>query len=322
MPRRQTRAGRLRLRDHRPELANLWLRHSLAVRPREDAAWIDLSSGRLMPGSATRTGGGRQQEPTDLVYLPAVATDRMARVEEARAVCSEGGVPTLAHVIVGLESAVRTGSSEAYLVADPLHALLGGDLECLGRIRDTAVAIWPLLPGVTDSEELVADGLERLSGAGVACVVPIAPQIDPGSARAVTERYGEALFAALFHPGPADLRSVLRAIARQGLDFLPPRPGLRSGRGFERRVAAELAAIAEFMLLLEESPATAQEFFRAGAWFEATHHDVAAMVREGNLELVPVAGPALRPVVEELSQGAERSRILVELIARLADEPP
>jgi len=302
-------------------LANLWQRHSLALRPCEDAAWVDLATGRLMPGSSTRSGAGRQEEPTDLVYLPAAAADQIAQVEEARTICSEGGVPTLAHVIVGLESAIESGSSDDYLVADPLHALLGGDLERLGRIRDTELAIWPLLPGVTDSEGLVAEGLERLSGAGVTCVVPVTAQIDPGSARAVTELYGEELFTALFHPGSVDLRPVLRAIARRGMDFVPPRPGFRSGREFERRVAAELTAIAELMLLLEESPATAQEFFRAAAWFEATHHDVAAMVREGNLELVPALGAALRPVVEELAQGAERSRVLVERIARLTDEP-
>ncbi len=321
MPTGSPGLGRLRLRDHRPELANLWQRHSLAVAPYESAAWVDLASGRLMPGSSTRSSGGRQVKPTNLVYLPAAAEMENGRIEEARTVCFEVGVETLEHSIIGLESEFESGLSGVQRVADPLHALLSEDLDGLSRVEHVDLAIWPLLPELTDSDALVAEGLERLSAAGVSFVIPVIPQIDPGSARAITERYGEHLFAALFHSGVPDQRPVLRAIARAGMDFLPPRPGVRSDRSLELRIAAELATIAELMLLLDESPATAQESFRAAAWFEGTHFDVAAMAREGNLALVPGLGDALRQAVEDLTEGAERSRILVERITRITEEP-
>ena len=42
--------GSLRLRDHRPEMANLWQRHSLTPRLYPSAAWVDLAAGVLIAG--------------------------------------------------------------------------------------------------------------------------------------------------------------------------------------------------------------------------------------------------------------------------------
>jgi hypothetical protein len=231
-------------------------------------------------------------------------------------------VPILTHRIVGLEtapaaSAPKVDGDDDLSVVDPLHQLLTGDLDRINPDGADCMALWPILPGLTDGAELMSEGLDRFAAAGLSVVLPVAPRVEPASARLLTECYGEELFAKLFHSGPVDLRPALQAVVRKGLSFVPPRR--ESGaRAFERRVAAEFAAIAELLLIHGESPAQAQEFFRVAAWLEETQHDVRAMAREGNLGLVPPLAPALRPLVEELAAGATRSVTLERLIARLA----
>jgi hypothetical protein len=227
-------------------------------------------------------------------------------------------VPTLSHSIVGLDPAPAATPGENFIVADPLHLLLAGEPDRIGEVGASSIALWPILPGLTDGPDLISDGLDRLAAAGLSVVLPIAPRIAPASARRLTDRYGEELFAKLFHSGPIDLRPALQAVVLRGLSFIPLRSD-SGALGFERQAAAEFATIAELMLIHEESPALAQEYFRVAAWLEDTQHDVRAMAREGNLALVPPLAPALRPVVEELAEGAARSGVLEKLIARFAD---
>jgi len=81
---------------------------------------------------------------------------------------------------------------------------------------------------------------------------------------------------------------------------------------FCRLAATELAQTAELWLRLGRSEAAGEDLLRAARWVERSARDLRALVREGNLEVLPWLDSRSRGVVEDLV--AERTpRLRTEL---------
>jgi hypothetical protein len=77
-------------------------------------------------------------------------------------------------------------------------------------------------------------------------------------------------------------------------------------------MAGELALVGELWLRLERGRGRGEAFFRAARWADGSPHDLAALVREGNLAVLPWLDPEARQVLEEVA-GCGRSRLLAQL---------
>jgi hypothetical protein len=294
------------LREHRPEPANLWIRHTAVFTGQTEDLWVDLAAGGLGGPSE----GGRRQTPNDLVYLP--PSSNAEKAEELVQWCDSLGIPTLVHRVAGSPLVPFVGDLSV-LAIDPLAALLGGSLGDLERVPDGSIAVWPALAGLTDGEDLTQAGLTRLRASGVRTVVPVALELTPSAGRRLTDAFGEHLFDAVFHAGGVDVRRLARAVHECGLEYMAPRPQIPGAPYPNRTLATLLATIGELSVATSDSPAQAQEFFRAAAWAEETHHDAVALAREGNLAIVPAISERVSAVISEIARGEERPTVLAQL---------
>lgn len=294
-----------------PEPANLWIEASPRWRGRDDVPWIDLRT--LDLGGAAHASRGAQAGGGSIpgtLYLPppesAPALDQGELVPWALAT----GAAVIAHTPVGEE--VAPGGATA--LVDLLAALLEQDLDRVPAPVPDALLLWPLIPGVTDAPALIDRGLDRLERLGWRAVTPFVPALSPRARRRLGGRLGPVAFNRLFGGGSADPRAFASAAVARGLDPLARRTLASSGpRRLERRVAAELALIAELLPAVGGSEPAAQIFFRAARWFETTERDVPALWREGNLAVVPWIDAEIEALVGELAAGAERSTLLARL---------
>jgi len=304
--------------------------------PAQLAGWRDalaeraLAAGtpvlvQLLPGDATRLNrppapGG----PSAVVVIDLLAAllpggeahdgDGLARLIRTGGVSGASGVRQGA----GLGAAAglaETGSTLAGVAADPADA--GAAAVAAGP--GVAAAVWPLLPGITDDPALWERACARLAAAGVECLQAVVPAFGPGDRRRLAQGQPEGAFSALFHrqPGqPSAERDFARAAHRHGLaPFLArPLPHLPLARRENRRLAGQLALIAELWLRLGRPVERAQSLFRAARWLDATAYDAGSLSREGNLGVVTALDPLARRAVEEAAAGGEPA-LLGELMA-------
>jgi len=317
----------LRLAVQRPVPERFWIRHLPRAWPLPPGPVCDLARGTLWETS-TAVDLLAESRLDDVLYLPPVppehrqARDRLAAAHLAR------GTPVLVQLFLG-DPPAPPGATVVY---DLLPSLLkaGGPHDLGDRLPETlpetlpgAAAVWPLISGLTDAPELWEEGCRYLAAAGITVVQAMTPSLTPAWCRQLAEDRGEETFHALFHRPPRPERDFARAACRAGLSpFLPrplPRPPLTGAEN--RRLAGELALAAELWLTLEESVGRGLALSRAAHWVDETSYDVGALVREGNLAVIPEIDAELRP---RIAEGLRRGRLslLDDLLAAyLAEEP-
>lgn len=312
-----------------PEPDRLWIRYApktWAAGPDADGPlWLDLARGHLgAPGE-----GGRPLLPPgsfdDVVYVPPLAPGAAdARAERDRDVAGivAEGTPVLLHLLPG-DPPPPEGVTG---VVDLLDALVERRLDDLSAIPAGAVAaVWPLVGGLTDDEELREEGLARLADAGLRAVQPVAPDLPPADRRRLAEGRDERVFDALFHGPPADPRRFSHR-ARE-LWRVPEEPGAEAWRSVvfigrplprpplagesQRQVAGLLLVAGELELRLGRH-GRGQAHFRAARWIDGTQYDLKVLAGEGNLSVIPWLDPASRRIVEEWAR-AGRSEIVDRL---------
>lgn len=338
-----------------PEPDRLWIRYAPRSRDWREVAppgklrWLDLAEGEL---GGAGPGGDPVEEDSlpvpagpfdDVLYLPPVAPAfASARDETVRAHAAEG-TPVLVQVLAG-EEIERVRVEGIVVVHDLLEPLLaGGGAEPMAfepgaGPRPEDVALWPLIPGLTDGAELVDEGCRRLAAAGFRTVQGVAPDLPAAQRRQLYEgaqREGSTpeedagaeeeddLFQALFHGPGADSRAFARAAHRHGLrPFLPrplPRPPLSGAP--EREVAGLLVLAGELSFRLGQ-PGRGQAHLRAARFLDRTTYDLRALAREGNLPVLHWLGEESRQIVEEWAETGESATVDGLVEAYLADDPP
>ncbi|HKI86793.1 MAG TPA: helix-hairpin-helix domain-containing protein, partial [Thermoanaerobaculia bacterium] len=180
----------------------------------------------------------------------------------------------------------------ALIVFDLLRCLLDGDLDKADLLPSGATVAWPLIPGLTDSEELALGWLPRLAARGVARVRAFTLQLTQGQRRKLAERLPESAFAPLFHP-PVENGDRERAwaqwISSHGMGPFIERPAvpLPDPVATRRNVAGVLLEVADMLSRLGRSPLASQAYFRAAREIEGCARDLEGMARDGNLGILP-----------------------------------
>jgi len=323
-----------------PDPGRFWIRYVPRTWEPPEHPWVHLAEARL--GEWGRTVSQKiapaaesisaleslSDTPLDdVLYLPPVPSRRAAARDKLASSRLVDGTPVVLQLLPGDESTVPAVSGVAF-VYDLLAALLIRDLERLDRFQHPAraVAVWPLIAGLTDDPELWDAGCARLAAAGVRCVQAITPALDPASRRRLADRFGkereEEVFDALFHREPPPERDFARRAHRHGLDpFLRrplPRPPVL--RIENRRLGGALALLAELWLRAGRPEVQGQSFYRAARWIDQTAYDVAALERDGNLAVLPFDA-ASRAVVADLLETGESSLLDTLLAEYLMEQP-
>jgi hypothetical protein len=300
------------VRPQIPEPARCWIRWTPRAWPAPAEPWVHLGEGRLGEVEATAGQAALDFQKTDrsalslpspplddVLYLPPVPAARTAERDALARERLADGTPVLLQVSVGEEPPDTPGAT---VVWDLLAALLAGDLGRLAALPAGSLAVWPLLPGLTDDPGLWRRGCERLAGAGATCVQALAPRLAPADRRRLLARADESAFEALFHGEPPAERPFARLAHALGLaPFLPrplPRPPLTGSEA--RRLAAALALIGELWLRLGRPVTQGQSYFAAA--------------RGANLGVLGWLDPASREVVEEWQRSGDSS-LLAELLS-------
>lgn len=311
-----------------PEPSRFWIAYSPRTWRSCDVPWTDLAAGRLaLPprhGPAPLEATAPDPEGIDdLFYLPPVA--RALREERDRQVAEvvAAGTPLLLQLSLDEPPPALppvpplvNGGTSVTVVYDLLGVLLAGEVERLAELPRGAVAVWPLVPGLTDTPEIREEGCELLVAAGVACIQPLALEVAPPARRVLVEGRDERAFDAVFHGESASERSFAVAADRHGLAvfFSRPATGFSARTRHNRSIAARLALAGELWHRLERSVAPGQALFRAARGAENTHHDLVALVREENLRVMDwLDAWSLEQVVALVQTG--RLPILDELVA-------
>jgi hypothetical protein len=266
----------------------------------------------------------------DVLYLPPVpdgeeaGEDFEALRHRIAAECSSRGTPVLFQLFPG--ETVRPETERTLVVFDLLPVLLGWrageEVEALSSLPPASVAVWPLIPGVSDDPAVWRRGCEELAGVGVKACQPLCLGLKPRQRRRLAEPLDEAAFAALFHHRAPSEQAFAACAAEFGLEpFLPrPLPHPPFLQRENRRLGEELALIGELWYRLGRTGSRGAGFYRAARWMDATTYDVGALAREGNLGVVQPLDAASREVIlEVLEQGG--SQLLQELKAEYLQHP-
>jgi hypothetical protein len=281
----------------------------------------------------------RQAPPLDdVLYLPPVPRHLAAWRDRLAAEQLGAGTPLLVQLLPGddLGLPVTSGGAVAFAL-DLAAALLAGDLDRLSAAPGWALAVWPLLPGLTDDPALWEKGCRRLAAAGVKRVQALSPSLSPADRRRLAAGAPARVFEALFHVASAGWemeRDFARLAHRHGLEPFLPRPSRRQesapraggpgeapGReAGNRAAAAALGLAAELWLRLGRPVEPAQALYRAARWVDGTSYDVEALAREGNLGVVTVLDEASRRLILELAAGGEPA-LVRELLAEYLAPP-
>jgi len=322
-----------------PDPGRFWIRYAPRTWEPPEHPWVHLAEARLgewgrvvsqkVAPAAESISALESLADTpldDVLYLPPVPSRRAAARDKLASSRLVDGTPVVIQLLPGDESTVPAVSGVAF-VYDLLAALLSRDLERFDRFEhpERAVAVWPLIAGLTDDPELWDAGCARLAAAGVRCVQAITPVLEPAGRRRLADRFGkereEEVFDALFHREPPPERDFARSAHRHGLDpFLRrplPRPPVL--RIENRRLGGALALLAELWLRVGRPEVQGQSFYRAARWIDQTAYDVAALERDGNLAVLPFDA-ASRDVVADLLETGESS-LLETLLAEYVEQP-
>ncbi len=307
-------AGRARPVGQLPEPARFWIAFSPRQWRSASAPWTDLANARV---SGFRTALGEaipeleRSDVDDLFYLPPVAGELAAQRDELARELAAAGVPVLVELLPG----ERTGVEEATVVYDLLGALLTGDVERLARLPSGASAVWPLISGLSDRSELWEEGCEALADAGVVCAQAQVVELAPALRRQLAESCGEEVFDALFHGEEPSEREFASFAHDFGLRPFIPRPASGPTPRCERNrcLAAELSTAGELWLRLGRSASVGNALFRAARGAEHTAHDLVALVREQNLEVMDWLESTSVSVIEDVVANG-RSSLVAELL--------
>lgn len=300
-----------RLASQLPDPGRLWIRHFPRAWPGPAGEWTDLALAAPGVGDP-RVPARVERSLDDLLYLPPVASEAAEeRLATARRHLA-GGTPVLIQLFPG-DPPPPNGATPVY---DLLPALLEGDVPALASLPPGSAAVWPLVAGLTDGEELCRRGLEGLASAGVETVQGLALTLSPASRRRLAVGRDEAAYHALFHRPPPSERRFARIAHGFGLaPFLQrplPAPPL-AGAG-NRRLAGGLLLAAELWLRLERPASRGLALGRAARWIDASPYEVEALAREGNLAVVEEVDAETRGLLERWV-GCGRLELVEELLA-------
>lgn len=253
----------------------------------------------------------------DVLHVPPVAPEHSEARNRLVARVAAEGTPVLVQLLPGEEAPPAEGVVAVY---DLLGPLLDGDLGALAGVARGAWAVWPLIPGLTDTPELREEGCRRLAEAGAAGAQPVVPELAPAERRrlyeAVAAGRDESVFDALFHGPAPDPRAFARTARRHGLGVFLPRPLPRAPlTGAAEREASGLLALAGEICLRLGEVGHGQAFLRAARWIDRTGYDLRALAREGNLPVLHWLEGESREVVEEWAAGG-RSKIAERYVER------
>ena len=303
--------GRNTTRSLRPEAARLWIRRAFRDWPGSKRHWVDLARGTMRHASSELPlpSASAIDDDGGLLYVPPVdAADSAARDTLVGALARRD-VPLLVQVIAG--DRLAPSPSPEIVAVDLTEALLTRRLDALDAVPAGAVAVWPLIAGLTDDEALWKDGLERLRAARTACVQALVLDLPPAERRELAgdEQEG-AVFSRLFHGRAADERRFAQVAGAHGLAvFLRRRSADGERRARNASIAELLALAAELWLRLGRGEVQGQELFRASRWVEDTSVDVRALDAEGNLAIVEaLRAPLAAEIVGEWARtGSSRT---------------
>jgi hypothetical protein len=297
----------------RPEPGRAWIAWSPSSWSCGPELWTDLARGRLEGHRPFR-----EQLPEldllgvdDLLYVPPVRKDLRQERDRWVAEAVETGAPVLVQVLPG-EACEVVG---VRTIVDLLPALLDGDPGRLASLGEGGVALWAIVPGLTDGPELQEEVCALLEERGLVGLQVLVPEIPSVLRRRLGESSPE-VFDALFHASPLTERGLVRIAHRHGLaPFMARRPVGHPRIVRNREIAAVLAQVAELTIRLGDPMAEAQVFLRAARGAEASQRDLVALVREGNLQLLEWVDSRTVEIVEELARDGTHSR-LDDLMAR------
>ena len=236
-----------------------------------------------------------EREADDVVYLPCTEPRHRARRDEKARQLVDRGLAVWLQLLPGEE---RPPVGLGLLDLSPI--LLGEcELDELGGdLPDDA--IWPLVPSLSDRDELVESLGGRLAEAGVKSATVVLPQMTAKDRRRLSEGRGDEVFDALFHgPQPSEWRLMDR-LTELGLAPFSKRPVVPGGAAFalRRSLAGRLAEAGEWQLRKGES-GSGQAHLRAARHLDSSTLDLVSVYRDGNLSILEWLGEASRELVEE-----------------------
>lgn len=301
-----------------PEPGRFWIAFATRTWRFAEGFWTDLANARLSwqrPGDKITTLPEIETDEVDgLFYLPAVRPSLREARNRLAASLAESGVEVLVQ-LAAAEPLPIEEEERIFRVHDLLEPLLSGELDRLGRTPSGATAVWPLIAGRTDLPEDWEEGCAILKAAGVRTVQGVAVEISPQVRRRLAEGQDEEIFDALFHGQTPSERHFSRIARANGLESFVRRPdtGRLPRQRRNRALAGKLALAGELWTRLERGHASGQAFFRAARGAEATHHDLVALAREGNLTVMDWLDARSLEIVAELVKTG-RSELLSELL--------
>ena len=316
--------GRTRPVQQLPEPSRFWIAYSPRTWRCSSFLWTDIA--RLDLGGMQKPTSGHGipemagESLDDLFYLPPVDSELTAERDRMAANWVESGTGVLVQLRIG-EICKVDGVVKVF---DLLEPLLSSETENLLSLPEGSVAVWPLIPGISDHPGRWEDGLPLLASAGVGCVQPVALDLSPVQRRRLAEGRDESVFDALFHGSKegGTEKDFARYAHRHGLKVFMDRPlvGAAARVRSNREIAAKLALAGELWLRMEKSVAVGQAYFRAARGAETTSLDLAALVREDNLKVINWLNDASRELVEEWVHNGTLERV-DSLMAEYVDDP-
>ena len=303
-----------------PEAGRFWIRYEPRSWPNVPTPWVHLGRSALGREKASRGDipfPGEEKPLRDLVYLPPVA----AETESERQSCAREhlnrGTPVLMQVLSGGEK----GPDGSLSVLDLLPSLLAEKRPADLVPPGVTTAVWPLIPGISDADEMWGAWLPELREAGVEVVLPQLLELTPGDRRWLADQVSEDAYSSLFHGSTPSERRFCREVHRAGIQVFPPRPHLPAStptlgetRKTGRLLAEKLLLAGELWDRLGKPPGVAHGLLSAGRWVDGTSYDLLGLAREGNLRHLPaLSGLSLDLAGEELT--GESSGLVNELLA-------
>ncbi len=305
----------MRLIEHRPEPATLWVRWSVSTAPQPAGFTYDPGSQTLRAARFEVGGGAVPQraalrEKDDTVWVPAAGSWSAS----VRGRCRELDVPFVAEVGAAEEAGEGEQKGAVYLAADLLlrDAEVEGDARWGVSAPPGCAAVYLVIPGFTTSDDVWKAAIDGLVARGAGSLTVVSPRIDDAARRALarrctSEEQHTQFFAALEAPGSAatSRSEIAAAAARAGLAPVPERPlptGPASLRA-RRLLAAVLMTRADVDSTLSEVQRL--ELYQAARMIEQEGVDLVAAHREGNLGVVPWLGEIGRALVAELAGDLE-----------------
>ncbi|MEM8933989.1 MAG: hypothetical protein AAGE94_22550 [Acidobacteriota bacterium] len=295
--------GRTRPVPQLPEPSRFWIGSAPRTWRVADRMWSDVAAmtlAGLKKPSAEGVPELAVEEVDDLFYIPPITEDRTADRDQLIAALIDRGVPILVHVFPGEDAPEGKGVIPLY---DLLEPLLDGADDLLATLPADAVAVWPLIPGITDDPTRWEEALEVLALRRVAVVQPQMLELSPMARRRLAEGRSEEVFDALFHGRVrfGERRFAIH-VQQAGLSPFFARPVSERAtprQQANREVAANLALAGELSLRLGHSVAAGQAYFRAARGAETTSHDLRALAREKNLKVLDWLDERSMQIVEE-----------------------